>query len=245
MSNNNEAAAQELGGGDGAAQVANKGNNQVLTVHGIRHPIRSLTQNQIDEWKRACLARLPSANEYQVIYADPPWQYNRMGRSLEGLTPYPTMPHDELCALPVAKLAATTSVLFLWVTNPLLEKGLEVMRAWGFEYKTVYKVWCKRWANGAMVAGVGWWSRPSTELVLVGTRGTGYMKWKQTHSEPQEFVGPKRRHSEKPDEIRESIRGFFDDDDAGGLRRIELFARTKGPGFDAWGLEIPGFFQSD
>lgn len=224
----------------GDAQVMNKGKDKALTINGEAHPVRTLSQQQIEEWKEECMAAFPLQNKYNIIYADPPWSYNQMGK-LEGCTPYPTMSVDDLKRLPVPQIADATSVLFLWVTNPLLDKALDLMRAWGFEYKTVYKVWCKRWPNGNVVSGCGWWSRPSTEMVLVGTRGSGYMQWKQTFSEPQEFTSVRRKHSEKPDEVRESIRTFFD---APGLRRIELFARTQGPGFDAWGLEIPGFFAS-
>jgi N6-adenosine-specific RNA methylase IME4 len=181
----------------------------------------------------------PTNAKYHIIYADPPWTYNKIGRPLEGLTSYPTMTLRELKELPVPSIAAATSVLFMWSTNPLLNKAMELIEAWGFEYKTVFKVWCKRYPNGRVVNACGWWSRPSTELLLVATRGRGYMNWKQTHSEPQEFVGVQRRHSQKPDEIREAVRGFFE---APHLRRIELFARSECPGFDSWGLEVPGFF---
>jgi len=223
---------------EGDAQVQNKSADKVLMIHGEPHRVFTLAQSQVDEWKDECMAKFPLDRKYQIIYADPPWSYNQMGK-IDGTTPYPTMSLDDLKKLPVPQIADTTSVLFLWVTNPLLDKGLDLMRAWGFDYKTVYKVWCKRWPNGSVVSGCGWWSRPSTEMVLVGARGAGYMQWKKTFSEPQEFLGVRRKHSEKPDEIRESVRTFFD---APGLRRIELFARTQTEGFDAWGLEVPGFF---
>lgn len=221
------------------AKVSDK--SKALFVNGEAHAVATMSQAQLDRWTQECLATFPIGRKYQVIYADPPWQYSHMPGS-EGLTPYPTMTIDDLKRLPVPQVAADTSALFLWVTNPLLRQGLDLMHAWGFEYKTVFKVWCKRFPNGKPVSGCGWWSRPSTEMVLVGTRGKGYMQWKQTYSEPQEFEGLRRRHSEKPDEIRESIRTFFD---VPGMRRLELFARTKGAGFDAWGLEVPGFLQVD
>lgn len=226
----------------GDADVANKGADKVLMIHGQPHQVATLSQRQIEEWKAGCLARFPVGRNYDVIYADPPWSYNQMGK-VEGRTPYPTMTLEDLKRLPVPQISAPTCALFMWVTNPLLDKALDLIRSWGFEYKTVFKVWCKRSSTGNPVSGCGWWSRPSTEMVLVATRGSGYMQWKQTFSEPQEFVGLRRKHSEKPDEIRHSIRTFFDA--PGGLRRIELFARSKGQGFDAWGLEVPGFFEPD
>jgi N6-adenosine-specific RNA methylase IME4 len=226
----------------GDADVRNKGADKVLMIHGQPQSVVTLSQQQLEEWKEECLERFPLDRTYQIIYADPPWSYGQMGR-VEGLTPYPTMSMEELKKLPVPQISDATSVLFLWVTNPLLDKGLDLLRAWGFEYKTVYKVWCKRSTKGHAVSGCGWWSRPSTEMVLVGARGSGYMQWKKTYSEPQEFMGVRRKHSEKPDEIRDSIRGFFDA--PGGLRRIELFARSKADGFDAWGLEVPGFFDGE
>lgn len=226
---------------EGDALVEHKGVDQVLTIHGQPHPVSQLAQAQVEEWKAACMARFPMGAKYHVVYADPPWRYHRMGK-VEGRTPYPTMSLDELKNLPVPRICAPTSVLFLWVTNPLLDKALELIKAWGFEYKTVFKVWCKRAASGNTISGCGWWSRPSTEMVLVAARGGGYMKWKQTCSEPQEFTGVRRKHSEKPVEIRDSIRAFFDCPT--GLRRIELFARSPGEGFDSWGLEIPGFFRA-
>ncbi len=225
---------------DGDAVVEHKGVDQVLTIHGQRHPVARLSEAQVEAWRAECLATFPAgaAARYHVVYADPPWSYLRMGK-VEGRTPYPTMSLDDLKKLPVPRICAPTSVLFLWVTNPLLDKGLDLIKAWGFEYKTVFKVWCKRAASGNTISGPGWWSRPSTEMVLVATRGGGYMKWKQTCSEPQEFTGVRRRHSEKPAEIRDAIRTFFE---FPGIRRIELFARSRGQGFDAWGLEVPGFF---
>lgn len=216
--------------------------DKALTIHGQKQPLDDVTAADLAAWKAECLARFPVHKRYQVVYADPPWSYNPMGK-VEGRPPYPTMTLDDLKRLPVPQISDTTSVLFMWVTNPLLEKALDLIRAWGFEYKTVFKVWCKRSAGGNTVSGVGWWSRPSTEMVLVATRGSGYMQWKQTCREPQEFVGVRRKHSEKPDEVREAVRTFFDA--SAGTKRIELFARTKGRGFDAWGLEVPGFFQED
>ena len=234
-------AAPQGAAPEGDAALASKLASKSLMIGGRPESVVTMSQRQVDDWTRECAAKFPKDRKYQVVYADPPWQYQRMGK-VEGQTAYPTMPLRDLKALPVAGLCDATCVLFMWVTNPLLETALEVIKAWGFTYKTVFKVWCKRSTNGAPVTGCGWWSRPSTEMVLVATRGRGYMKWKQTCREPQEFAGLRRGHSEKPDEVRDAVRAFFDRPE--GLDRIELFARSLAPGFDAWGLEVPGYFRA-
>lgn len=208
-----------------------------INVNGQQHDLSSVTQDQLDAWTAECLAKLPVDKKYQVVYADPPWSYKPIG-AVAGQPTYPTMTMDALKRLPVPKLCAPTCVLFMWATNPLLPQALDLIKAWGFEYKTVFKVWLKRSNNDVPLCGLGWWSRSSTELLLVATRGKGYMKWKQTHSEPQEFASARTTHSTKPNEIRESVRNFMD-----VPNRIELFARSKCDGFDAWGLEIPQFFN--
>ena len=102
----------------------------------------------------------------------------------------------------------------------------------------MFKTWLKRFPNGNPVVSMGYWSRPSTELLLVAARGSGYMKWKTTFSERQEHASVRGRHSEKPVEIRDQIRDFMK-----VPNRLELFARNTAPAWDAWGLEVPGFFK--
>lgn len=210
----------------------------VVSIHGVPRDLSQVTPEDMERWRNECLAAFPVHKKYQVIYADPPWSYRASG-NVQGKTGYPTMSMDELKRLPVSDACASTCVLFMWTTNPMLPEALELIRAWGFEYKTVFKAWLKRTKAGAPMVGVGWWSRPSTELMLVATRGSGYMKWKRTHSEPQEYESTRGRHSEKPEALRDSVRGFFDVES-----RLELFARSTAEGFDAWGLEIPGFFHT-
>lgn len=211
----------------------------MFRVHGRAVDPAAVPRKRLDAWRAECLDKFPAGSKkYQVIYADPPWTYETM-EGVAGVPQYPVMTLDALKALPVPRVADSTSVLFLWATNPLLQQALDLIRAWGFEYKTVFKVWCKRFPNGNPVVSLGRWSRPSTELLLVATRGGGYMKWKTTCAERQEHASVRGRHSEKPLEIRDSVRDF--------LRvpnRLELFARTTAPGWDAWGLEVPGFYYS-
>ena len=120
---------------------------------------------------------LSKANgRYSTILADPPWQFqNRTGKVApehRRLLRYPTMNLQEIKQLPVWKLAAARSHLYLWVPNALLQEGLEVMREWGFTYKTNI-VWYKiRKDGGPDGRGVGFYFRNVTELVLFGVRGS-------------------------------------------------------------------------
>jgi N6-adenosine-specific RNA methylase IME4 len=209
-------------------------------VHDKAVDPTTVSRARLDAWRAECLAKFPTgaAKKYQVIYADPPWTYANMAAAIEGVPKYPVMTLDALKALPVARVADSTAVLFLWATNPLLEQAFELIRAWGFEYKTVFKTWLKRFPNGNPVVNMGYWSRPSTELLLVATRGSGYMKWKTTCSERQEHASVRGRHSEKPVEIRDQVRDFMRVDN-----RLELFARNAAPAWDAWGLVVPWFFK--
>lgn len=209
-----------------------------ISIHGKKYDMAKVPAAQLDAWRAECLKALPATKKYQVVYADPPWKYEDMG-NVDGRVSYPSMTQDDLKKMPVQAACAPTCVLFMWATSPKLPEALDLIRAWGFEYKTVFKVWLKRTAAGEPVTGCGWWSRPSTELVLVATRGGGYMKWKTTCSEKQEHEAVRSNvHSEKPECIRQAVRAFLD-----VPRRLELFARTTADGFDAWGLEIPGFFH--
>ena len=186
----------------------------------------------------ACRAAFPSDRRYRVIYADPPWRYER---ACLGALPYPTMSLEELEALPVRDIADSDAALFLWTSNPMLESAFRLIRAWGFEYKTVFKVWSKRRADEKSPALVpGYWSMSSVELLLVASRGC-MQKHKRVFNETQEFESTRARHSEKPHEIRESIERLLDADGCPHNRRIELFARHTCEGWDAWGLDVPGY----
>jgi N6-adenosine-specific RNA methylase IME4 len=171
---------------------------------------------------------------YCTILADPPWQFqNRTGKVApehRRLLRYPTMDLEEIKQLPVGKLAAAKSHLYLWVPNALLQEGLEVMRSWGFTYKTNL-VWCKvRKDGGPDGRGVGFYFRNVTELVLFGVRGS--MRTLQPGRTRVNFLSSrKREHSRKPDEIYNLIEkcspGPF----------LELFARFPRPEWDQWGNE--------
>lgn len=194
----------------------------------------------------AAAARRPIFN---VIYADPPWLYTKWSDGPQQAppgkakpagqrvrpVPYPCMPTKDICALPVQQLADRDCVLFLWAIYPKLPDAFEVIRAWGFVYKTVAFTWTKLNPSGRGFAyGLGYWTRSNPELCLLATRGHPRRVSKAV---PNLLVSPRREHSRKPDEVRERIVQL-----CGDLPRAELFARQKVPGWSAWGNEVASDF---
>ena len=146
--------------------------------------------------------------QYATILADPPWQFqNRTGKVApehRRLLRYPTMEQREILELPVARLAAARSHLYLWVPNALLAEGLRVMEAWGFTYKSNL-VWHKvRKDGGSDGRGVGFYFRNVTELVLFGVRGS-MRTLPPGRTQVNLLATRKREHSRKPDEIYDII----------------------------------------
>ena len=168
---------------------------------------------------------------YSIIYADPPWQYQRNKVQGAAENHYPTMGIDELCALPVADLAAPDSALFLWATFPQLPEALRLIEAWGFRYKSVAFVWLKKNKKAdSWFYGLGFWTRGNAEICLLATKGHPKRKAANIH---QFIISPIEAHSKKPDEAREKIVALM-----GDLPRVELFARQSPPGWEVWGNEV-------
>ncbi len=120
--------------------------------------------------------------KYNVIYADPPWRYAQKGLQGAAERHYPTMGIEELCALPVADLAAPDSVLFLWATFPQLPEALRLIKAWGFQYKSVGFVWLKKNKKAdSWFYGLGFWTRANAEVCLLATRGHPRRKAPNVH----------------------------------------------------------------
>ena len=153
---------------------------------------------------------------------------------------YPTMSINELCALPVAELAAPDSALFLWATFPQLPEALRLIHAWGLVYKTVAFVWLKQnRKSGGWFYGLGFWTRANAEVCLLATRGHPKRQAANVH---QLIISPIREHSRKPDEAREKIVALM-----GDVPRVELFARQSPPDWDVWGNEVeptPGLWDT-
>lgn len=174
------------------------------------------------------------ASQYSTILADPPWQFqNRTGKVApehRRLLRYPTMELKEIAELPVARLAAAQSHLYLWVPNALLQEGLRVMEAWGFTYKSNL-VWHKiRKDGGPDGRGVGFYFRNVTELVLFGVRGS-MRTLPPGRRQVNILATRKREHSRKPDEIYDII------ESCSPGPYLEVFARFRRPGWKQWGNE--------
>ena len=171
--------------------------------------------------------------KFSTILADPPWQFtNRTGKMApehKRLSRYPTMTLDDILELPVAQLARSTAHLYLWVPNALVAEGLEVMKRWGFTYKTNF-IWYKvRKDGGPDRRGVGFYFRNVTELVLFGTRGKNARTLQVGRTMPNLLATRKREHSRKPDEFY----GVVEACSPGPY--LELFARHGRLGWYQWG----------
>lgn len=166
---------------------------------------------------------------YSVLYCDPPWKYGDVmrGHSFSLDHEYPVMSLADIKALPVGEVAARDSALLLWVTNPMLPVGLEVMKAWGFKYVTVAFCWVKTMPSGKDAVNLGRWTMGGVELCLLGRRGS---PTRQVRNVRQLVRAVRGRHSEKPAEVAQRIETLF-----GEVPRIELFARGERPGWDQFG----------
>jgi N6-adenosine-specific RNA methylase IME4 len=141
-----------------------------------------------------------------------------------------------LSTLPVADLAAEDCALFVWATDPLLPRALELIQAWGFEYKTVGFYWVKQNSSakseGDYFTGLGYWTRANPEQCLLATRGKPSRKAKDVR---RLVVDRRREHSRKPDQIRDRIERLVPGP------YLELFARETKAGWDCWGDQVALF----
>lgn len=173
-------------------------------------------------------------NEYNVIYADPPWTfktYSNKGKGRSAEQHYPCMTIDDIKNLPVQQIAADDCVLFIWVTFPLLKEGLDVIDSWGFTYKTCAFNWVKKnKVSDSWFWGMGYWTRSNSELCLLATKG----RPKKISSSVHQVIDSRiQEHSQKPDVVKDKIVQLV-----GDLPRVELFARQPTEGWHVWGNEV-------
>lgn len=181
--------------------------------------------------------------KYKTIYADPPWQFqNRTGKVApehKRLNRYSTMKFDEIKSLPVEKAADEKCHLYLWVPNALLPEGLEVMKAWGFDYKTNI-IWEKVRKDGMPDGrGVGFYFRNVTEILLFGIKGDKNRTLGPGRSQVNLIRSIKREHSRKPDEFISLI------EQCSSSPFLELFARGSRSGWDMWGNQANDEYEPD
>ncbi|HDR1507654.1 TPA: DNA methyltransferase [Pasteurella multocida] len=174
--------------------------------------------------------------KYQIIYADPPWEYKESGSGNRVIhSKYSTMSTQDICNLPVSSITDETAILFIWGTFPKLEECLKVIKSWGFEYYGLGFNWIKtNQKSNTLFWGMGYYTRQNSEICLIGVR-----KNKKNRIKPKVrnilsvIHSIKREHSRKPDEVRDMIV-----DICGDLPRIELFSRQIVDKWDSWGNEI-------
>ena len=171
--------------------------------------------------------------KYQIIYADPPWSYrDKASSGNRGASfKYDVQDHKWICNLPVENISDDNCVLFLWTTMPQLPNVFEVIKEWGFVYKTCAFTWVKRnKSQPSWFWGMGNWTRANSELCLLATKG----KPKRVSAAVHSVVDtPIEKHSKKPEVVKDRIVQL-----CGDLPRIELFARQKTQGWDSWGNEV-------
>lgn len=182
--------------------------------------------------------------KYNIIYADPAWSYNDKSMNRGGAERhYDTMSIEDIKILPINDISAENSVLFIWATFPMLQEALDVIKAWGFTYKTIGFNWVKtnKLTNVNQTSflptesfdvfwGMGNWTRSNSEVCLLAVKGKPIKINSDVHSV---VYAPISKHSKKPDEVRDRIVRLV-----GDLPRVELFARQKTEGWDIWGNEL-------
>lgn len=155
---------------------------------------------------------------------------------------YPTMSIAEMCDLPIKNIANSDSVLLMWVTMPMMKVSFQVIKAWGFKYKTCAFTWVKTNRDGSVYMGMGRHTRGNAEVCLLATRGKGISRKNAGIYNTQ--LHKRENHSKKPDFFRDQISLLYGSD----ISKIELFARDTGDknlfgknrmdGWDTWGNEV-------
>lgn len=191
----------------------------------VNHAILSINQDKPREVKP-----LP-VELFDVIYADPPWRYEHAKTTNDSIEAhYPTMNLEDIKSMKVP--SAENSVLLLWTTSPKIEEGLQVLNSWGFSYRSSM-IWDKSGIEkGINWIGMGYWFRCQHEILLVGVKGK-FSPPKEDCRFPSIYREKNGEHSKKPEFIYEMIEKMFP-----GHKYIELFAREKRNGWEAWGNEV-------
>lgn len=209
-----------------------------LSINQAYQSVRRLEKVEAVEEKIAEHSETPTGSidiyntdkKYNIIYADPAWQYFESGNKNQSLH-YKTMTIEDICKLPVKDIADNDCILFLWVTFPILQESFKVMETWGFKYSTCGFNWIKKNKSAdTNFFGCGSWTRANSELCLIATKGS-ITRLDATIS--QVIETPIEEHSRKPLVIYDLMEKLV-----GKLPRIELFCRKPHDGWDAWGNEI-------
>lgn len=227
---------------DTAPEVFEQVKNGLKTITEVKKEQKSIEiARKREEYQERISTRAPdnlfvdifnTAQKFRIIYADPPWSYNdkcdKGGVQSGGveLRHYNTMSIKEMCDIPIKNISEDNSVLFLWVTSPLLEDSFSIINAWGFKYKTSF-VWDKVGHN------MGHYNSVRHEMLLIATKGSCTPDNKTLYDSVQS-IEKTDKHSQKPIEFLNIIDDLYIYGD-----RIELFARERQKdGWFLWGNEI-------
>ena len=183
--------------------------------------------------QRSLFPPLPR-QRFNIIYADPPWDYKGQlqhagagnGDSGGAARHYPTVPLTTLKGLDIQRIADDDCLLFMWATNPHLDQAIDLGKAWGFKWATVGFVWDKERVNP------GFYTMSQCELCLVFKRGKIPPRRGGARNIRQLVRVMREEHSKKPSEVRKRIEAMFP-----GVPKMELFARERTRGWNAWGLD--------
>lgn len=191
--------------------------------------------------------------KWPFIYADPPWAFknrSELGEDRNANQHYDTMGIEDIMALPVREIAADDAILAMWVTDPTLEQAMHVLKAWGFEYKTVGFYWAKTWDHAnleemhetrSFPIGTGYITRGNPEQLWIASRGNPQRRILNIDGEmkPDKSIrrlqfGARGAHSEKPRKFYGLLERLYEGP------YLEMFARTRQPGWSSWGNQVGG-----
>ena len=223
--------AKEQAKVESSLRLVDMNTGEIVGASEIIRSAAKVTQDEHRQEKRQQAQGLPD-EVFNVVYADPAWEYNNTGLNGAAEHHYSTMSIEDIYGLPqqLNLRVADNAVLFLWATNPLLLEALECIRRWGFTYKTNL-VWVK---TELVKPGVGWYVRGRHELLLIATRGS-FTPLSERISPPIGSVleAPIQEHSRKPDDVYAIIERLYPE-----CNYVELFARRAREGWTAWGDEV-------
>ncbi|MGD0073341.1 MAG: MT-A70 family methyltransferase [Candidatus Binataceae bacterium] len=193
----------------------------------VNHLVREANREErLGELARASTPTMNGFRQFAVIYADPPWRYETIIDERNAIeNHYPTMPLEEICALPVTDLALPDCVLFLWTPSAILAQAISVIDRWGFAYRS-HAIWDK----GSI--GLGVWFRQQHETLLVAAKGNIPAPLPACRVSSV-IRAPRAGHSVKPDVVYEIIEAMYP-----GLPKLELFQRRPREGWRGWGKEV-------
>lgn len=170
--------------------------------------------------------------EYDLIYTDPAWSYDKkVGQGIAD-DQYDTMALDDIKALPVNEMLKKDAVVYMWAVFPMLKEAFEVIKAWDLEYVTVGFNWIKLNDNGTPFFGIGHHTKSNGEICLLLRKGKGLEV--KDHTISQVIMTKKDKHSKKPYVCYTYLERMY-----GNIERIEMFARNKRQGWDTWGNQVP------